>query len=648
MWMKKLLILAGLVFLLVFGCASKEPTSLTAKQVKGGVQLDWAPVQDVAGYNVYRGTDGTNFDKLTVTPLVGETTFTDRAVNDSKTYYYMVKSVDSGGTEYGKIVAQVTAKTAPPAISMTINNEAEFTVTPQVDLQLKGDGMCRFSNDGLMWSDWEGFSISRSWTFTGSDGEKTVYYQCKDDLGNLALPISASIYLDTIPPDINMASPVDGKTYVGSFDLIFTATDEIAEQLTCNGKLGGEVISIGVVESGKENKVTIHTTTGSKTLTLDCTSDALKSSKSVAITITDQPTVALSLGDGSGYTTSTTVKATLVATNAKECRLSNDNAIWGSWTAYTTDQNWRLISGDGLKTVYAQCRSGSDAVSDTVTDTITLDTTPPPYISITINNERSWTNSQNVVLGLYAFGAAQCRFQNDIRGWGTWETYATSRSWTLSSGEGNKSVSFDCKNMLGDELGPVSASIYYSEVKPEPPSNLDISVNNGDSYTTSRDVYLKLYADNADECRYRQDDYSWTGWYAYTTSRSMTLQGDDGTKTIYYQCRNDFGSKTGSDSIYLQTAPPQNIDDLNARSSASAISLFWTKPVGKIKSYQVYRSNTEMGLFTKIASISSSYYVDFSAEPGVKYAYTVRSTDVIGQQSGDSNLVNGEILPPSN
>ncbi|MFN3821865.1 MAG: right-handed parallel beta-helix repeat-containing protein, partial [bacterium] len=95
----------------------------------------------------------------------------------------------------------------PPTGSLTINDGAAATDSTTVTLRisasdaLSGVSEMRFSNDGSTWSEWEGFSSTRSnWDlsrFGGSaePGSKTVYAQVRDRAGNVSQVFSAAIRL---------------------------------------------------------------------------------------------------------------------------------------------------------------------------------------------------------------------------------------------------------------------------------------------------------------------------------------------------------------------------------------------------------------------------------------------------------------------
>jgi glycosidase len=65
------------------------------------VNLAWNPVSGSAGYNMYRSLlSGGGWVKVNTSPISG-TTFTDTGLQNAKTYYYVVTSLDNAGNESG-------------------------------------------------------------------------------------------------------------------------------------------------------------------------------------------------------------------------------------------------------------------------------------------------------------------------------------------------------------------------------------------------------------------------------------------------------------------------------------------------------------------------------------------------------------------
>ncbi len=64
------------------------------------VDLNWnaSTSTDVAGYNVYRSPDGSNWKKMNAS-LVASTLYSDATVANGSTYYYATTAVDTHGIE---------------------------------------------------------------------------------------------------------------------------------------------------------------------------------------------------------------------------------------------------------------------------------------------------------------------------------------------------------------------------------------------------------------------------------------------------------------------------------------------------------------------------------------------------------------------
>jgi hypothetical protein len=80
-----------------------------------------------------------------------------------------------------------------------------------------------------------------------------------------------------------------------------------------------------------------------------------------------------SINAGASITSSPFVTLALSATGATEMIISNDAGFAGaSWETYATSKPWTLISGDGLKTVYAKFRNAAGDMSSVVSNTVTV------------------------------------------------------------------------------------------------------------------------------------------------------------------------------------------------------------------------------------------------------------------------------------
>lgn len=107
--------------------------------------------------------------------------------------------------------------------------------------------------------------------------------------------------------------------------------------------------------------------------------------------------------------------------------------------------------------------SGGSSGSSSSSSTTTADTTPPTSTSIVIAGGASSTTSATVALTLAATGATQMMISNDAAfTGGAWETYSASKSWTLSTGSGAKTVYAKFRDAASNVSTAVSDTITYS------------------------------------------------------------------------------------------------------------------------------------------------------------------------------------------
>ena len=108
-------ILMTLLFAILFGGISgcyvdttdvdNEPPAVPrgVRTITGDEQviIEWYPngEYDLAGYRVWRGRDGTNFDEMLIDTPEGTTRYTDTTVRNGVTYYYAVSAYDVEGNE---------------------------------------------------------------------------------------------------------------------------------------------------------------------------------------------------------------------------------------------------------------------------------------------------------------------------------------------------------------------------------------------------------------------------------------------------------------------------------------------------------------------------------------------------------------------
>ena len=162
------------------------------------------------------------------------------------------------------------------------------------------------------------------------------------------------------------------------------------------------------------------------------------------------------------------------------------------------------------------------------------------------------------------------KFSNDNATYSTAEAYATSKSWTLSTTNGTRTVYVKYKDVAGNWSGAISDTIILDNVAPSG----TISINNGASSTTSQTVTLTLSATDAtsgaNQMQFSNDNATWSTPQAYTTAKSWTLSSGYGTKTVYVKFSDKAGNwstakyDTIAYSAPADTTPPTGTISINS------------------------------------------------------------------------------------
>jgi len=369
----------------------------------------------------------------------------------------------------------ITLDTVAPAGSIAIEGGATYAYSASVNLTLSatdatsGVVQMSFSNDGSTWSAWESYAISKAWTLSPGEGIKTIYVQYKDNAGNISAPGTDTITLTTVEHTGSVV--IDGgATYTHSSSVNLTLGVNDATGIVTQMRFLNEVGDWSAWESYTPSKEWIlGSGDGSKTVYAQYKDNAEHVSLAGIDTITldiAAPAGSVVIDGGATLAASTSVHLTLNATDATsgvaQMRFSNDGSSWSEWENYAISKAWTLSPGDGSKMVYMQYKDNAGNISDAATDTITLDTVAPAG-SILIDGGATYAASTSVNLTLSAAdatsGVAQMRFSNDNINWSDWVSYATSKVWTLSSGNGIKIVYARFRDVAGNESPPVSNTI---------------------------------------------------------------------------------------------------------------------------------------------------------------------------------------------
>ena len=187
-----------------------------------------------------------------------------------------------------------------------------------------------------------------------------------------------------------------------------------------------------------------------------------------------KPSATISINSGATYTNTRSVTLSLnysdSGSGVDKCRYKNSGGSWTSWQTCTPTKSWNLSTGDGTKRVYYEVKDNVGNVRQ-VSDTIILDTTDPSA-SISINSGATCTNTRSVTLSLTysdsGSGVDKCRYKNSGGSWSSWQTCTPTKAWTLTSGDGTKTVYYQVRDRAGN-IRQVYDSIRLDTTPPPAP-----------------------------------------------------------------------------------------------------------------------------------------------------------------------------------
>lgn len=290
---------------------------------------------------------------------------------------------------------------------------------------------------------------------------------------------------------------------------------------------------------------------------------------------------------------------------------------------------WRIIFKPaflGAKNAYLNVTDDSNSSSGLIqkgTWTIQKTDTTPPSGTISINNNAEYTNSNKVTLTLSATdtqsAVTQMQFSNNNNTWSSPEAYASTKTWSMTTSNGTKTVYVKYKDEADNWSSHVSDTIILDST---PPTGT-IAINNNVSSTTSTQVVLNLSAIDrdlgVDKMIFSNDNANWSSPEAYSTTRTWGLSSGTGQKTVYVKFSDKAGnwSRIYSDSILLDNPPA--ITAINPNSNTSFTEL-------------------DAVTFTVIAADidSDPLKYQFSVDGQVKQSWDSKSSFIWQTQSGDN------------
>ena len=184
---------------------------------------------------------------------------------------------------------------------------------------------------------------------------------------------------------------------------------------------------------------------------------------------------------------------------------------------------------------------------------------------VVINREAYETTTPQVSLYMYGSGwAAEMRFRNENGTWSSWQPYVADVNWTLSSGNGEKTVYAEIKDGTG-EVRSASDTIMLNVVTVEPiiglsPDTMVVLRETGS--TTPQQMLLQISNSGTEPLNWSITELPAVSWVAVSAGSGSIGGGQADTVTVTVDPQ---GMATGIQTMQLQvsgnaTNSPQAVD----------------------------------------------------------------------------------------
>jgi len=424
-------------------------------------------------------------------------------------------------------------------------------------------------------------NISINWDITFKDtfaGTKKTYLYVRDNgyLSSGWRELGAvTVYTDTTPPQGSITINGDDE-YVnqGQVTLTLSATDDLTG--VDNMQFSNDGITWSPAENYDTTKIwDLNPGDGEKTVYVQFSDVAGNWSNPISdsIILDTTPPVPTITSPVSGFITNSsgiliegTIDDPTIDTVTIVVRLHDgtDYNIVYQWWDFLADSGTFTVdlrSADYLREGHSRIEA---AVQDAAgnpgwTGSLVVLDTIQPQGSIIINSGLQYTNQAQVILGISATdessGIATMRFSNDGTTWSTPENYSTTKTWTLNSDDGEKTVYARFSDIAGNWSQGITDTIILDAIRPTG----SISIDEDSQYANQPQVTLNLSAaDNSsgiDRMQFSNDGVNWSVPEIYSPTKIWELTADDGEKTVYVKFSDVAGnwSQVYSDSIILYT-----------------------------------------------------------------------------------------------
>jgi len=265
-----------------------------------------------------------------------------------------------------------------------------------------------------------------------------------------------------------------------------------------------------------------------------------------------------------------------------------------------------------------------------------------------INNGAKYTTNSTVTLNLVGSASVSKMCISNAKDCTNYETFANSKNWTLSSGDGEKKVYIYYKNSSGKIVASLEQTIILDTT---PPTNNSIQISSEDNIERT----LTLSSTGADYMCFSNTSSNISDcneWVDFNTTYRWGLSLNNGEKTVYAFFKDKAGNTAGAQaSVTCNNCIPYTVNedfaDDTYDSNLTVERASWSVSDGQFKSTSV---STATIVFTPTSDCKLSFDYGISNVGNGNLTITLTGTDsssktlvdwLVGTQTGS---ITGETL----
>ncbi|MEW5801617.1 MAG: Ig-like domain-containing protein [bacterium] len=515
-----------------------------------------------------------------------------------------------------------------------IIREGEYTTAVQIHLSLYSQGAVQMiisDNPSFLHAAWEVYAPAKVFTLSAGDGQKTIYVRFRSASGQESDVVSDTVTLDSTPPSITFVTPAEGESVKKVIPVSIAVSDSLSGTAQVEIYLDG--VKVPEFTAAQDSYTwewdTREYADGAHIFEVTAC-DTLNNcdSRQISVQVNYEPASAPIITSPAGGAVTDQTTTTVLGSADPLCSIeifvngtSSASCPSNSQGAFTCS-GVPLGENSNLITAKASDSHGTGPESapiQVIRDTVSLF----PHVSI---DQADQTANREITLTLSCDQATSMMLSEFSSFSGAqWQPYQPAASWTLSAGDGQKTLYAKFKKDYGFESPAASDTIILNTIPPAKPAvtlsslTCDSAVVGWANYPAPNDLAeFRIYRQTGGE-GFTSVDGLTPAAVAAKTARSYQL-GSLALDTSYYiavvavDIAGNMILEATPLTIYIDSIPPQvRIRKIGPGAEPDSALVSWqgynTESLCQFSGFKLYHREapfTSVSGLTPVASLDAS------------------------------------------